>query len=174
MVNKMRFGSPEANVMIWFIGFVPLVLILAMNPPMIIIICVFASMIFTLISACWMPYLINKNHLRPAIDKCGQDETTWLRITKDRMIIPQFVDKGPYGQTRGVTFKEKADVVDDGSFPVRWLNGNPGIIMYDLMNTSVDLNKSVARKKMKHEYGIRSGIEGYHRAKAEGKVMVND
>ena len=173
-MNRMRFGNPEASVMLWFMGIVPLVIIMAMNPPGLIVVCIFASIIFTLISACWMPYLITKNHLRPAVDKCGHNETTWLRITKDRIVVPQFVDKGPYGQTRGVTFKEKADVVDDGSFPIKWLNGNPCILMYDLMNTSVDLNKSVARKKMQKQYGIRSGIEGYHKAKNEGQVMVND
>jgi len=85
--------------------------------------------------------------------------------------MPQFAEKGPYGQTKGITFKEKADVIDDGNFGVRWLNGNPGIIMYDLMNTSADLNKSVARKKMKEEFGIRSGVEGYEIAKQEKEVL---
>jgi hypothetical protein len=152
----------------------PLAIIMVTNPPEIIIVCVIASVVFGLIGACWMPYLITKNHLRPAIDKCGHNETTWLRITKDRIVLPQFADKGPYGQTKGVTFREKADVMDDGAFPIRWLNGNPGIIMYDMMNTNVDLNKSVARKLMKQEHGIRSGIEGYHKAKQDKKVMFDE
>ena len=46
--------------------------------------------------------------------------------------------------------------------------------MYDLMNTSVDLDKSVARKKMSKEFGIRSGIEGYEKAKKQGKVLFKD
>ena len=173
-MNKLRFGTPEATIMIWFMGLLPLMIILSTNPPGLVMICVFASIMFTLISACMMPYIVTKNHLRPAIDKCGQNETTWLRITKDRIVIPQFVDKGPYGQTKGTTFREKADVIDDGSFPIRWFNGNPCILMYDLMNTSIDLNKSVARKKMQKEHGIRSGIEGYNKAKKERRLMVND
>lgn len=173
-MNRMRFGNPEAAIMLWFMGVVPLMLVIMMNPPALIIMCIFASIIFTLISAAWMPYLITKNHLRAAIDKCGPNETTWCRVTKDHIIIPQFVNKGPYGQTKGVTYKEKADVIDDGSFPIHWLNGNPCILMYDLMNTSIDLRKSVARKQMTKEYGIRDGIEGYNLAKKEKRLLRND
>lgn len=125
-------------------------------------------------SVSWLPYLVTKYHLRPGIDKCKANETTWARFTKDHIFMPQFVDKGGYGQTKGVTFKEKADVIDDGSFIVHWLNGNPCIIMYDLMNTSIDLNKSVARKLMRQKHKIRSGIEGYEKAKIEGKVIKSD
>ena len=172
-MNKMRFGNQEGSILLWFMSIVPLVIVLLMNPPLVITVCIFASIVFGLFAISWLPYLITKYHLRPGIDKCGSNETTWLRITKDRMIMPQFDDKGPYGQTKGITYGEKADVIDDGAFPIRWVNGNPGILMYDLMNTSVDLNKSVARKKMKEEYGIRSGIDGYQKAKKE-KERVHD
>jgi len=118
-----------------------------------------------------MPMLISRYQLRPGIDRCKSNETTWLRITKDRMIAPQFVEKGPYGQNKGVTHKEKADIIDDGSFNVKWLNGNSGVIMYDLINTNVDLNKSVARKLMQKKYNVRNGIEGYEKAKNDGEVM---
>ena len=120
---------------------------------------------------CWMPHLVAKYQLRPQIDKCKANETTWMRCTKDRILHSQFVDKGPYGQTKGITYKEKADVIDDGSFPIRWLNGNPAILMYDNMNTNVDLNKSVARKIMKKKYGVRSGIEAYNMAKEKKEVL---
>lgn len=135
---------------------------------------VFASIFFGAIAICWMPFVIAKNQLRPAIDRCKPDETTWLRITKDHIIVPQFVNKGPYGQTKGITHKEKADVIDDGSFPVRWLNGNPGIVMYDLMNTNANLDKSVARKMMREKFGVRTGIEAYDKAKKEKEVLFNE
>ena len=173
-MNKFRFGNPEGSILLWFVGIMPLVIVFLTDPPLLVLICIFASILFTLVAICWLPYLISKYQLRPGIDKCVRNETTWARVTKDRILIPQFVDKGPYGQTKGVTYKEKADVIDDGSFPIRWLNGNPCILMYDLMNTSIDLNKSVARKKMSQKFGIRSGIEGYEQAKAKGKVMHVD
>ena len=170
-MNKIRFGNPEMSVFIWFMGIMPLIIVLTVKPALIISICIIFSMIFTMFAVAWLPYLISKYHLRAGIDKCKPNETTWVRFTKDHIFMPQFVDKGPYGQTKGVTFKEKADVIDDGSFQIHWLNGNPGIIMYDLMNTSVDLKKSVARKLMKQQYGIRSGIEGYEKAKKDKMVM---
>jgi len=173
-MNRVRFGNSETSIMIWLISMFCSMSILFMNPPAIIIILVLVGILFGLLAICWMPYMVSKNQLRPAIDRCKPDETTWCRVTKDHIIVPQFVNKGPYGQTKGLTYKEKADVIDDGSFPVRWLNGNPCIIMYDLMNTNVDLNKSVARKKMKIKFGIRNGVEAYNRAKKENKVITND
>ena len=163
-MNKIRFGNIEGSILLWFISLIPLILIFITNPPMIVFALIFASMVFGLIAICWLPYLITKYDLRPGIDKCMNNETTWVRVTKDRIIKPQFVDKGPYGQTKGITHKEKADVIDDGMFPIRWMNGNPGIIMYDLMNCSIDLNKSVGRSLMKKKFKIRSGIDGYKKA----------
>ena len=170
-MNKIRFGNPELSILIWFMGIMPLIMVLMVTANPIIIMCILFSIIFTMFAVAWLPYLITKNHLRAGIDKCKPNETTWIRFTKDHILMPQFVDKGPYGLTKGVTYKAKADVIDDGSFAVHWLNGNPAIIMYDLMNSSVDLRKSVARKMMSKKYNIRSGIEGYEKAKKDGKVM---
>ena len=142
-----------------------------MNPPIIYIICSIISMFIGLFAIGWLPYFVSRYHLRPQLDKCRENETTWCRVTKDRIIAAQFVDKGPYGQTKGIANKEKADIVDDGAFPCKWLNGNPAIIMYDMMNTNIDLNKSVAREKMKLKFGVRSGVEGYKKAVETGDVM---
>ena len=170
-MNKIRFGNIEGSILLWFISQIPLMIIFITNPPLIVIILIIAQLIFGLIAISWLPYLVTKYQLRPRIDKCLKNETTWERVTKDHILCSQFVDKGPYGQTKGVTYREKADVIDDGSFPLRHLNGNPCILMYDLMNTSVDLKMSVARKKMKNKYGIRSGIEGYRKAQKEGETI---
>ena len=172
-MNRIRFGHPEYGIGCWIVSVFCTLVILFLNPPMIIIILIIASIFFGAIGISWLPYIVAKNQLRPAIDRCKPDETTWLRITKDRIIAPQFVTKGPYGQSKGVTYKQKADIIDDGNFPVRWLNGNPGVIMYDLMNTNADLNKSVARKQMQKQHGIRNGIEAYELAKKQ-KEILND
>jgi len=171
-MKRVRFGHPEYGICCYLISIFCLMAICFMGPPTVVIVLIIASMFFGIIGVTWLPYIVAKNQLRPAIDRAKPDETTWLRITKDHIIAPQFVDKGPYGLTKGVTHKEKADVIDDGSFPVRWLNGNPAIIMYDLMNTNADLNKSVARKKMKEQYGVRSGIEAYNIAKDKKEVLI--
>jgi len=173
-MKRIRFGHSEYSIGCWIVSVFCTLCVVFMNPPVIVMILIFAGIFFGAIAICWMPYIIAKNQLRSAIDRCKPDETTWLRITKDHIIVPQFVDKGPYGQTKGITYKEKADVIDDGSFPIRWLNGNPSILMYDMMNTNVDLNKSVARKIMRKEHGIRNGIEAYNKAKKEKEVLSND
>jgi len=174
MVNKFRMGNPEYSILIWLVSLVPLLIILFLHPPILVTILIFFSIIIGIIAITWMPYYVSKYRLRAGLDKCKENETTWCRVTKDRIIIPQFVDKGAYGVTHGITNKEKADVVDDGSFPCKWLNGNPAIVMYDGINTSVDLLKSIARKKMMKIYGIRSGVEGYVKAKKEKKVVNPD
>lgn len=174
MVNKIRIGHSEISICIWLMSIMPLILVMLMNPPFIVIACFLISMFIGMFAISWLPFFISKYRLRPAMDKCRENETTWCRVTKDRIIVPQFVDKGPYGQTKGITHKEKADIVDDGSFGCRWLNGNPAILMYDMMNTNIDLKKSVARKKMKEEYKVRSGVEGYKKAVETDEVLFNE
>lgn len=173
-MNKIRIGNPEYSILAYVMGIFPLLICIGLGMPIVYIAFILVSIVMTCFAVCWLPYLISKYQLRPGIDRCHDGETTWLRITKDLKISPQFVTKGPYGQTKGVTYGEKADVIDDGSFQVHWLNGNSGIVMYDLMNTSVDLKKSVARKKMRIRWGIRSGVEGYNLAKKQGEVLLDE
>jgi len=174
IVSKIRFGNCEYAIITWVISIIPLLFIIMMNAPLIVIVLVFASVFIGMAAIAWLPMLIGKYRLRPAIDKCGENETTWCRVTKDRIIIPQFVSKGPYGQTKGVVNREKADVVDDGSFPCKWLNGNSAIMMYYMMNTNIDLRKSVARKKIKFRWKVRNGVDAYKKAVEEGEVMYDE
>jgi len=168
---RMRFGNLETAVSIYMVGLIFFMIMILLIMPLIYIVLMFMGIIFTLSGLLWICYLVARNKLRPLIDKCKPNETVWFRYTKDRLFIPQVVPKGPYGQTKGVINGVPADVVDDGDFPVRTLNGNPGIIVYDMMNTAVDLRKSVARKQMSKKYKIRNGIEGYQKAKESGEVM---
>lgn len=182
-INKIRFGHSEYSILTWIVSIFPLFLVLFITPPFVgypamesymffLRALLILSVVIGIFAICWMPHLVAKYELRPQIDKCKRNETVWNRVTKDRIILTQFVDKGPYGQNKGVTYREKADIIDDGNFACRLLNGNPAVIMYDLMNTNVDLNKSVARKKMKEEYKVDSGIDAYKKARREGKVLL--
>ena len=173
-MNSIRFGHSEYSILCWVVSLIPLLIVFVLNPPVLVIMLIIASVIISLVAICWMPSVVAKYHLRPAIDRCKSNETTWLRITKDRIIAPQFVSKGPYGQNKGVTYGKKADIIDDGTFGVKWLNGNPSVIMYDLMNTNANLDRSVARKLMTKKFKIRSGVEGYEQARKEGKVLFKD
>lgn len=167
----MRFGNQEISISIFIIGSAPMLLMILYHNDILVRIFSFFSLFFMFMGIGWINYIISRNRLSPLINRASPDETVWLRFTKDRIFIPQFVRKGPYGQTKGVVFREKADVLDDGDFPVKTLNGNPGIIVYDMMNTSVDLKKSVVRKQMSDIFNIRSGREGYKLAK-EKKMVI--
>lgn len=120
----------------------------------------------------WLPYHIRKNRLTPLLDDAAPYETVWLRFTKDKIFIPQFVKKGTFGVTKGLIYGEKADILDDGDFAVKTLNGNPAVITYDLVNTTIDLKKSLGRRIMKKRYNIESGVEGYNIARTGGKVVM--
>ena len=122
----------------------------------------------------WLPFQIRKNRLTPLLDEAYPDETVWLRFTKDKIFIPQFVRKSTFGVTKGLIYGEKADVLDDGDFPIKTLNGNPAVLQYDLINTTIDLKKSLARRFMKKRYNIENGVDGYNIARVGNKVMMID
>jgi len=170
----MRFGHQETSISIYIIGAAPLILVMLYHEDFLLRFLAFISLFFTLLALCWILFIISRTRVSPLINKASPDETVWLRITKDRIFIPQFVRKGPYGQTKGVVFGAKADVLDDGDFPVKTLNGNPALIMYDMMNTAVNLKKSVARKETGNIFNIKTGRDAYKLAKEKKKVIDSD
>lgn len=170
----MRFGHCEKSLCIYVMGIIPLVILVMVGMPFFYKVAVLISVFITFMSSLWLPMQIRKFRLTPLMDDAYPDETVWLRFTKDKIFIPQFVKKSTYGVTKGLIYGEKADVLDDGDFPVKTLNGNPAVIMYDMMNTTVDLKKSLARRFMKKRYNVEGGIDGYNLAMADGKVMLSD
>jgi hypothetical protein len=135
---------------------------------------VFISVFLGFFAQLWLILKVHQFRLTPLLDEAKPNETIWLRTTKDHVFIPQFVPKGTLGNTKGLIYGEKADVLDDGDFPIKTLNGNSAILMYDLINTSIDLKKSLSRRLMKKRFGIMSGVDGYNFYKQNGKVMMGD
>lgn len=135
---------------------------------------IFISAFINFFAQLWPVIQIRKNRLMPLLDEAYPDETVWLRFTKDKIFIPQFVKKSTFGVTKGLIYGEKADILDDGDFPVKTLNGNPATITFDLMNTTIDLKKSLARRFMKKRYNVESGVDGYKLARVDGKVVLLD
>lgn len=167
----MRYGNCAKAFSLYVISLVPLLLILMLGMPFFYKLAVGLSSFISFFAMIWLPYQIRKNRLTPLMDDAFPDETVWLRFTKDRIFIPQFVKKGTFGVTNGLIYGEKADVLDEGDFPVKTLNGNPAVIIYDMVNTTIDLRKNISRKFMKKRYSIESGIEGYNIARVGGKVV---
>lgn len=167
----MRYGHCEKAVTLWLIAIIPTLILVMMGMPFFYKVATFVSWFISFSAVLWLPFQINKNRLNPLLDDAKPDETVWLRITKDQVFIPQFVKKSTLGLTKGLIYGEKADVLDDGDFPIKTLNGNPANIQYDIVNTTIDLKKSLARRVMMKRYNVKSGIDAYNIALREGKVM---
>lgn len=167
----MRYGNCEKAFSLYLISMVPLLLLLVLGMPFFYGLAVGLSAFVSFFAMLWLPLQIHKNRLTPLLDDAYPNETVWLRFTKDHIFIPQFVKKGTFGVTNGLIYGEKADVLDEGDFPVKTLNGNPAVIIYDMSNTTIDLRKTLSRKFMKKRYNIENGVEGYNLARVKGQVM---
>lgn len=168
----MRYGHCEKGLSLWIISMVPLFFMCMFGMPFIYKICAGLIAFISFFAQLWPIIHIHKNRLTPLLDEAHPDETVWLRFTKDHIFVPQFVPKSTLGNTKGIIYGEKADVLDDGDFPIKTLNGNSGIIVYDLINTAIDLKKSLGRRIMKKRYNITSGVDGYILARKDGKIMT--
>ena len=124
----MRYGHCEKGFTLWIISVFPLIFMIYMGMPFWYILLLWISVFISFFSILWPVFQIRKNRLTPLLDEAMPDETVWLRFTKDKIFIPQFVKKGTFGTTKGLIYGEKADVLDDGDFPVKTLNGNPAVI----------------------------------------------
>ena len=158
----MKFGHCEKSMMLWIISLMPILMMCMFGMPFFYELAAGLSVFISFFAQLWIIMHVHKYHLLPLLDEAAPNETVWLRTTKDHIFVPQFVPKGTLGNTKGLIYGEKADVLDDGDFPIKTLNGNPAIIQYDLINTSIDLRKSLARRFMKKRYNITSGVDGYN------------
>jgi len=170
----MRYGHCEKALTVWILSLFPILIMVFLGMPFWYKLLVFISLFISFFAMIWLPFQIRKNRLTPLLDEAYPDETVWLRFTKDKIFIPQFVRKSTFGVTKGLIYGEKADVLDDGDFPIKTLNGNPAVLQYDLINTTIDLKKSLARRFMKKRYNIENGVDGYNIARVGNKVMMID
>lgn len=170
----MRWGTPENSVSIGLVGLMIQFFMIILGMPWYYLIIWMMGIVFFFAAILYPNLKIIWNQLRPEVDKCKPGETVWIRITKNRRKTAQFARNSAYGLTKGVVNHEKAGIIDDGSFPITLLNGNPAILVYDMMNTNVDIKKSIARKKMKEIFNIRSGVEGYEKAVRENKIISSE
>ncbi len=169
----MRYGHLEKGFSLWIIGAIPIGLMVFLGMPFMFNIMAGLSLFILFFAQLWPVYHIRKNYLTPLLDDCYPDETVWLRFTRDKIFVPQFVKKSTFGATKGIVYGEKADVLDEGDFPVKTLNGNPAVIQFDMINTTIDLKQNLARRFMKKRYNIEGGVDAYNLAINEGKVMLD-
>ena len=180
-VETMKFGQCEKSIFIFIIGLFIFALLVVINSvvrfqqgegiPFWYSLLIIMGCFIQFMSMLWLIFKVRGSRVLPQIDETLPEEAANFRVTSDGIIFSDFVNKGIYGKAETVNYGKNADYMDDGLFPMRTLNGNPAMITYDLVNTSLDLRRSIARKYMKRY--VKDGPDAYKiwkQKKTEGKV----
>ena len=130
----------------------------------------FMSVLFFAIGFIYNCYIIVVNRCRVLIETCPPDKLIWHRYTKDGLYLPEWADKGAFGVTKSKMYNHNSIVINKGDFPVRTVNGNQGIIVYDHLATNVNLRRCVAWQKIFRKHKVRSGKEAYMKAEKDGQT----
>lgn len=165
----MRFGNLEKGVFLYVSGTIPFLILIYINKiavfkageqiPFWYSIILIMGCFIQLMGIVWIVAKFRGSRAYVLADAANPEEVVVIRVTKDGIIIPLFAPKGAYGKAETLCYGENADFMDDGSFPLRTINGNPAIIVYDLLNMALDFRRSIARKYMKKH--VDGGVEGY-------------
>jgi hypothetical protein len=165
----MRFGNREKTVLIYIVGLLPFLILIYINKiavfkegemiPFWYTLLLIMGCFIQFIAILWIIAKVSGNRTPPLMDDAGPEEVVTIRVTKDGIIVPLFAPKGRYGKAETVCYGSDADFMDTGDFPLRTIGGSPAIIVFDMLNTSMDLRRSVARKYMKKH--VENGVDGY-------------
>lgn len=159
-------GHQEVSMLIYVVGTIPFLIILGWGLPLTVNVLMIVGMLMLLFAAIWPNYLISYNKLQPLINRIRpEQDVIWVRITKSGMLSFQIAKKGAYGQTKGIMHGQKADVINKGDFPIRCINGNSGILVYDMMSHNVNPKHAVAWKELFKNNKVRTGRDAYYKAK---------
>jgi len=133
-------------------------------------ICIFGK-IFDFIAMAIPNYKISKENLNWFIDKISNpDYMGWIRFTKNKKLRIQIVKCGPLGQTKGLAYGDKADVINTGDYTVTNSVGNQAIIINDLLSTNVNLNEALGLNLIQKHYGT-IGFNAYERCVDQDKLL---
>jgi hypothetical protein len=168
---RFRWGALESSSIIFILGFMVLIFYFMLECTILGMVFITFACIFFVFGFMFLGYMLTKNKCRPFLDKIESDEIIWHRYTRDGVYNPQIVPKGAYGITKGLMYRTKADIINKGDFPVRCVNGNQGIIVYDMRSTNVNLKHAAAWSKIFKKHKVRSGKEAYLKAVEDGKII---
>lgn len=180
----MRFGNLEKGLFIYVIGMFPFAILIYINKiayfkegeqiPFWYSIMMIMAVFIQFMGIVWIIAKVRGNRAYIFMDDTAPEEIVIIRVTKDGVVIPTVAPKGTYGKAETLCYGDDADFMDDGEFRLRLINGCPAIITYDLLNTSIDLRRSLTRKYMKKH--VENGPEGYKlwKRKKKDKYEVDD
>jgi hypothetical protein len=166
-MGHFRFGHCAKGIFVYVIGLVPFMILIYVNRVAGVEfwynLLIFFGCFMNFMGIMWIILHVRKNRLSPLLNDSDPDEMTAIRVTKDGIIVPQFVPKGLFGIAKTIIFGENADFTDNVDFPLRTISGNPAIIVFDWLNTAIDLKRSVARKHWRKH--VPNGPDAYKQFK---------
>ena len=165
----MRFGNLEKGLTLYVSGMIIFLLLLYINKiavfkdgeqiPFWYSIMIVMGCFIQFMGVVWIIAKVRGSRTHIMMDEIEPDEIVIVRVTKDGVIVPTVASKGTYGKAETLCYGENADFMDDGEFRLRLINGCPAIITYDLLNTAIDLRRSIARKTMRKH--VENGPDAY-------------
>lgn len=165
----MRFGNLEKGLFIYVTGLMPFVILIYINKiavfkageqiPFWYSIMIIMSCFIQLMGLVWIIAKVRGTRAYVMMDDIAPDEIVDIRVTNDGIIVPTIARKGTSGKAETIHYGDNADIMDDGQFRLRLINGNPAIISFDMLNMAIDLRRSMARKKMKMH--VENGPDAY-------------
>lgn len=165
----MRFGTLEKGVFLFVSGMFPFWILIYINSiasfkdgemiPFWYSIMMIMGCFIMFMGLFWIVLKVRGNRAYILTDETAPEEIVIIRVTNDGVIVPTVAPKGTYGKAQTLCYGDDADFMDDGEFRLRLINGCPAIIVYDNLNTAIDLRRSMARKIMKRH--VENGPEAY-------------
>ena len=94
-------------------------------------------------------YQIKHNHLDVLMDPCPNGQEICILLDFSGNIDFLRTLKGPLGTRQFMRYKKEATVINDGSYQLRFINGNHGFVGHESYDKNVDLYKAEALDKLK-------------------------
>lgn len=126
--------------------------------------------IFDFIAMALPNYKISKENLNWFIDKVDKDYIGWIRLTRNRKLRIQLVKCGPLGQTKGIAYGQKADVINTGDCTISNNIGNQAILKSDLLSTNINIDEAIGLNLIHKHHGL-IGFDAYGEAIKKGKIL---
>ena len=89
-------------------------------------------------------YQISHNHLKILMDPCGANHEICIYCDMGGDIDFIKVLKGPYNTRKFVKYGKDGTIINKGSYPIRFINGNKGFIGHENFSEEVDLDEAEA------------------------------
>jgi hypothetical protein len=119
-------------------------------------------------------YKISKEGIQIFVDKItNPDWIGWLRFTRTKGLRTPIVKCGPLGQTKGMAYDEKADVINNGDYTITLQNGNKVIIKNDLLSSNINLDEVMGLNLIQKHHGM-IGFDAYEYAADNNKLLFKD